>query len=135
MAQLWLSSPLKNRITIGSHSLECSGGIRDARYRNKKRYDGIHMYGPSGWKAYTESVLRILRNAGYIKSPPPSYFRSYHQSVDQATPHSQDQYPCPTQDTDWKKDKDIRCKKTNNPAFQYTVPTYNRFSSFNQKNW
>ena len=132
VVQLWLGSSLKDRITIGSHSLECSGGVRDARYRQGKRYDGIHMYGPSGRKAYTESVLTIMRNGGHIKSPPPSYFRRYHKSEDQAKPRGK--YTCPTEDTDYLRDKDIRYKQNSNPGFQYAVPTSNRFSSFNQGN-
>ena len=134
IVQLWLNSPLKDRIPIGSHSLECSGGVRDSRYRYRNRYDGIHMYGPSGRKSYTESVLRIIRNAGHIKSPPPLYFRSYHKTGEQATSPAQDAYTWPTQDTDWKNDRDTRYSQNSNPAFQYTVPTYNRFNTFNQKN-
>ena len=59
LVQLWLSSPLKDQIHIGIHSLECAGAIKEARYRLGNKYDGLHLYGPSGRKAYTESVLKI----------------------------------------------------------------------------
>ena len=133
LVQLWLGSPLKERMTIGTHSLECHGGIRDARYRNGKKYDGIHMYGPSGKKSYTESVLSILRSDGQIMSSPPSYFRRYHQTADQPQPG--DKYYCPTQNTDYLKDKDVRSYAKVAKAGVYNVPTANRFSTLNQENY
>ena len=33
LTELWMSSPLKDRIVIGSHDIECSGAIRESRYR------------------------------------------------------------------------------------------------------
>ena len=62
--QLWLSSPLKDIISIGCHSLE-SPGVGDshlARYKNPNtgRYDGVHFYGNVGCKDYTKSVKTIL---------------------------------------------------------------------------
>ena len=140
LVQLWLGSPHKNRIVLGSHRLDCAGGIRTARYRNGNRYDGIHMYWPSGRKAYTESVLSIIREAELIKSPPPNYFRRYHSVSENLTkPDTQERYTCPTQDTDWQNDRDVRKKKNNNlkpkqntnSAYEYAVPTANRFTSFN----
>ena len=66
----WLSSPLKNKIFIGSHNIDCSGAIQAARYRHTKtgRFDGVHLYGSSGSKAYTKSVLNVLRAATIISS-------------------------------------------------------------------
>ena len=68
LAQLRLACPLKDKIFVGSHSIECSGSIREARYRHTKsgRFDGIHLYGSSGMKAYTRSVLNILRSANLV---------------------------------------------------------------------
>ena len=134
IVQLWLFSPLKNRISIGSHNLECTGGVRDSRYRYRNRNDGIHLNGPSGRKAYTESVLCIIRSAGHVKSPPPMYFHRYHKSKEQTNLPTQDEVTCPTQDTDYLRDKDIRYTHNTNYAFQYAVPTSNRFNSFNQGN-
>ena len=136
LVQLWLGSPHKNRIMIGSHSLECTGGIRDARYKNKDQYDGIHMYGPAGRKAYTESVLSIIRDVGLVRTSPPRYFRYYHmKSGNQTKPSTQEEYNCPTQDTDWQNDTDIRKKKVfvnKKGTSQYSIPTSNRFTGFNQ---
>ena len=60
--ELWLDSPLKDKIFIGSHNLECSGKSRTNRYTDKRtgQYDGVHMYGRAGAAAYTESVVNIL---------------------------------------------------------------------------
>ena len=134
IVQLWLSSPLKSKISIGSHSLECSGGIRDSRYRKGKLFEGIHMYGPSGRKAYTESVLKIIRNAGHVLSSPPVYFHNYHKTEIQSGSPPQENYTCPTQDSDWQNDKDIRYKRNINSTFQYSVPTFKRFTNLNQQN-
>ena len=62
--QLWLSSSLKNQISIGCHSLESPGvGERHlARYKNPftGKYDGVHFYGTSGCADYTDSVKTIM---------------------------------------------------------------------------
>ena len=60
--QLWLDSPLKNKIYIGSHTLECSAQTKLNRYVDPStgRYDGVHLYSSEGKLAYTESVLNIL---------------------------------------------------------------------------
>ena len=134
IVQLWLASPQKDMITLGNHDLECSGGVRDARYKLGNRYDGYHLHGPAGKKAFTESVLLILRKAGHIKSPPPKYFRRFHK-VHSLPSTKQDTYHCPTQDTDYKYDRDIRNnEQTSHTEYQYAVPTANRFNSFNQEN-
>ena len=53
---------------MGSHNIDCTGSIREARYRNTKTgfFDGIHLLGSSGRKAYTNSVLNILKQAGLV---------------------------------------------------------------------
>ena len=53
LSNLWIESPLKAKLTIGIHNLDCSGGVKEARYRDimNKKFDGLHMYGPSGRKA------------------------------------------------------------------------------------
>ena len=131
--QLLLKSEYQDRITIGTHRLECEGGIRDSRYRNKNRYDGIHMVGPSGKKAYTESVLCIIRSAGHVKNNPPRYFRRFHESVSQTKPEVT--YFCPTQDTDYLNDRDVRTYAQVVRSPSYTVPTANRFSPLSQENY
>ena len=71
----------------GSHELNCSGGVLQARYRDtvSGRFDGIHMYGPSGQKAYTASVMKILRSAQLVKNSPPKYYDELdHRNCPQA---------------------------------------------------
>ena len=77
LSDLWMNSQYQGRIMIGNHNIECSGAIKEARYRETKsgRYDGIHLYGSSGRKAYTLSVLNILRCAQVTSSD-----YDYHQS-------------------------------------------------------
>ena len=45
------------------------------------RYDGIHMFGPSGQKAFTDSVMKILSSAQLVKVTPPKYYDQFdHQN-------------------------------------------------------
>ena len=66
--QLYESYPHKSKVFPGNHSLDCSGWIFEARYRNSqtRKFDGIHLHGPSGMKAYTTSVLSILNSAQLV---------------------------------------------------------------------
>ena len=52
---LWMDSPDKEKIYIGCHDIECTGAIKESRYRHTKsgKYDGLHLYGSSGRKAFT----------------------------------------------------------------------------------
>ena len=117
LVQKWLESPLKNRIVIGNHELDCCGAIFEARYRNikKKLFDGVHLFGSSGQKAYTESVLRILRDAKLIKHDPPKFFRRYCNSNKQDISQPQNTY-------------EISQKSV------FAVPTYNRYEALQQGN-
>ena len=62
--QLWLTSPLKDKIKIGSHKLNCLDDSQffetysDARTH---RFDGVHLYGKYGRQAYTNSLLDVLK--------------------------------------------------------------------------
>ena len=73
------SSHIKSKVRIGNHNLDCSGGVMLARYKNipMNKFDGIHMYGPSGMKAYTASVLNILSEAKLVLSSTPRYYDQY----------------------------------------------------------
>ena len=114
-AQLWHSSPMKDRIVIGKHSLDCSGEQISARYRNDRsgRYDGVHMYGSQGKTAYTNSVGQIiksvLRSSQSSSSSPLS--SSLHSSCPQA------QYQKSQKQNTSQKYEDI-----------YTVPVSNQFN-------
>ena len=70
LSELWISSPMNHKITIGTHNIDCTGAVQSARYRHTKtgRFDGVHLYGSSGSKAYTNSVLNILRSAKLTSS-------------------------------------------------------------------
>ena len=65
LTELWTSCPLKEKIHIGTHNIECTGAIQSARYKHTKsgKFDGVHLYGSSGSKAYTNSVINILKSA------------------------------------------------------------------------
>ena len=66
LSYLWLNSPHKDRILIGSHSLESSGSgeIYHARYVTRSgRQDGVHFWGQNGREQYTNSVKNIFMMA------------------------------------------------------------------------
>ena len=60
------SSIHKDKVTVGSHNLDCDGGKRASMYGDHKKthIDMIHMRGSSGLVAYTRSVAAILARAG-----------------------------------------------------------------------
>ena len=64
LSGLWLNSTLKERIFIGCHSLESTGGgpVHFNRFQNRNtgKYDGVHLYGQTGCSDYTNSVKTIL---------------------------------------------------------------------------
>ena len=76
--ELWMSSVFKDKIVVGHHALECSGGIREARYRDSigNKFDGVHLYGRLGTKAYTNSVLNILK-AAFLSNSQAPFGRNY----------------------------------------------------------
>ena len=78
VTELWMTSQLKDKIFVGNHTIDCTGSIREARYRNTKtgRYDGIHLFGSSGKKAYTNSVMNSLKQAGIVN---PEFDHTVHR--------------------------------------------------------
>ena len=117
MLELWIDSPLKHKIVIGSHdNLECSGILRAKRFTADLtgRFDGVEMYGAAGKRAYTESVLNILLS-------PPQPDRSLERQV-----RYDDHSNCPQSQYARLQNK----SRTNqNKNVQYSVPTYNRYES------
>ena len=107
----WMESSYKSEIFIGNHNIDCTGASRESRYRNTQtgQFDGVHLYGSSGQKFYTLSVLNILKDANITS---PEY--NYHLSCPQAQ--------------HLKQARNSR-SVTNKSATQ-SVPLYNRFSSF-----
>ena len=117
LTNLWMESPLKERICIGNHNIECSGAIRESRYRHTKtgKYDGIHMYGSSGQKAFTLSVLNILQGAQVTSSE-----HDFHLSC------SQFKYQNKQHRT--KQDYARKSNRRNENTNDRFVPTHSRFT-------
>ena len=118
LADMWMKCPIKDRIFVGTHNIECKGAIREARYKCTKsgRFDGVHLYGSTGTKTYTNSVLNILRNADIIPADCPPCPQFQYQQKNARNGASR---PC----FNWIQDKDIRNQNS------YSVPTQNRFSN------
>ena len=65
MHQLLSKSACKQKIEIRRHSLESFGigHTHNARYseRYTGRYDGLHLFGPTGARDYTNSLVNIFK--------------------------------------------------------------------------
>ena len=133
LTKLWmdLDPTMKKKIFIGNHNIECSGAIREARYRETRsgRYDGVHLYGPSGQKTFTQSVLNILRAAGVTSDE-----HNFHLSCEQTK----------YQQHNWRTIRNVKRqhlpvnKRYIRPQEQHQfTPVYNRYSilSGRQGNW
>ena len=121
-----------DKLIIGNHNLDCSGGVLKARYENikLKKYDGIHMFGPSGMKAYTNSVLNILSRAQLVKATPPKYYDDNHKSCSQAKYQAR-QTNGRTHPKPQYKQKTVQAagnNQNNDMDYQYSVPTHSRFA-------
>ena len=124
MTNNWMESPLKEKIYIGNHDIDCNGSIRESRYRHTKsgRYDGVHLFGGSGGKFYTLSVLNILKNAKIASSQ-----FNFHQSNAQSE-HQREQK------SNWQTVKPQGRRFRPRQKFQPhsgPVPTYNRYNGLN----
>ena len=128
--KLLSQSALKSRVIVGNHNHDCSGGVLQSRYRSiqSNKFDGVHMYGPSGEKAYTASVLNILSSAQLVIVNPTKYYDEYdHQSCDQARyqANAKNTNRRPIQN---KKNRPNMAGKYQETSSQFTVPTHNRFA-------
>ena len=59
-----LQSKYRGRLVVGEHTLHCHGARREARYGRPgvtKGYDGVHFPTKEGKKAFTDSLVRILK--------------------------------------------------------------------------
>ena len=121
--ELWLSSPYKDKICIGTHSLETSAEIRKIRHTDKRsgRYDGVHFYGTDGRNAYMESVLNILLSSFHTQFPAENV-RARQSSVDDS--HTR----CPQ--TNYMNSKKYNNKRNYSSVVSGSQPlkTKNRFS-------
>ena len=120
-----------DKLLIGNHNIDCSGGVLKARYENLRlnKYDGIHMFGPSGMKCYTNSVLNILSSAQLVKVTPPKYYDD-HKSCNQAKYQAR-QTNRQTHPKSLFKQKTVQSadsNKSNDMDYQYNVPTHSRFA-------
>ena len=81
LVQQWIVSQEKEKIYVGAHNFECSGSIRESRYRHTKsgRFDGYHLFGNSGMKALTNSVLSILHSAKLVSDEHMTCPQTLHQ--------------------------------------------------------
>ena len=107
-------SPAKDRIFVGNHNIECSGAIKESRYRHTKsgKYDGLHMYGASGQKFFTLSVLNILQGAKVTTEEYDSHLS------------------CPQFIYQNRRNRKTHKQQPNNIQEKSSVPTHNRFDSF-----
>ena len=127
LTDLWMKSSLKSKIHVGSHNIECTGGIREARYRCtlSGRYDGVHLYGPSGMKAYTNSVLEILKRASIITNDCPPCPQFQYQNRWSVVPSTRRCYSS-------EQDKDIRYKNNRNQFNSRKNVNHNRYEVLSQ---
>ena len=74
-AQLWLASPLKEKINIGRHNLDCSQDKFIEKFMDERtnKFDGVHMYGWNGRQAYTSSLIHIMKSAMSSKPSAPDH--------------------------------------------------------------
>ena len=114
LTDLWMKSPHKDKIFVGNHNIDCTGAIKESRYRQTKsrKYDGIHLLGSSGQKAYTLSVLNILRGAEVTSSE-----EDFHLSC------AQFKYQNRRNPPSIKKQH----YNQNQKQSKFSLPTYNRF--------
>ena len=116
LGKLWLNSKLKDKIFIGRHSLASSGtgDAHRARYVNSAsgKYDGVHLYGVTGRKDYTNSLKNSLS------------LSLCELNKNEGTAHVDEHSTCPQ--TKYQKKRSVP-----------SVPTKNRFSVLksNSGNW
>ena len=131
LTEQWMTCQHKDKIFIGTHNIECSGSIKESRYRETKtgRFDGVHLYGSSGQKAYTLSVLNILKAAQLTTSD-----FDFHQSC------AQSQYKQTNRSNNVRSNRQGagQTAHSRRQTGYYSIPTQNRFQTFarpNQGNW
>ena len=123
------NSDKNSKVILGKHKLHCHGGIFEARYKNiqSNKFDGIHLYGPSGRKAYTDSVLNILSLAQLIVRTPPKYYDQVeHMKCPQAKYQAAQKYRTQRSTSHTRVQSTEQCSSYSSVL---TVPTYNRYDS------
>ena len=142
--QFHANSRYKDMIVVGHHSLECSvsGSTHRGRYMDHHtgRYDGVHMYGYTGTKDYTDSVnsIPLIAFPDEISEHSPPRAELGNRMEDH-TMCEQAQYQ------QWRQAQ-RRSNKNKASTAQYSygqsyhhgvqyIPTHNRFNIFNQGNY
>ena len=122
--ELWLDSPMKNKIIIGSHTLDCSGDVRQKRYTHERtnRQDGVHLYGTAGKTAYTESAINIVLSSFQTRN-------SVHPNQAKQTSNDDDHNSCPQA----KFSKHQKRKYSSVVTGNSKVKTQNRFSPLSEQ--
>ena len=141
-----MNSKFKENIIIGSHNIDCTGAIKEARYKETKsgKFDGIHLFGSSGQKAYTQSVLAVLKFA-QLTSGDYDYHHSCPQYRYQGVQYMQQKTQYRQQESQYRQQGAFsytgdgkQSRNDENQRKGFTVPTQNRFENFsklNQGNW
>ena len=119
----------KDKLIIGNHNLDCYGGVHEARYRDIKtaKYDAVHLFGPSGQKSYTASLMNILSSAQLVKVIPPKYYDELVQTSRRQSRHHNKKNER-TQTGQNSTSRPQGPSTNNSSEQQYTVPTHNRFA-------
>ena len=136
LTQEWMDCDIKDKIYIGNHNIDCNGAIREARYRETRtgRFDGIHLYGSSGRKAYTKSVLNILKDARVTTEE-----YNYHQDCPQYRyQHRQDRHTNYRTHNTVQQFLPVYNRNLSNKMPVFSLPTENRFAALSRKsqgNW
>ena len=154
LKHLHLKSPSKDRIVIGQHSLESSGvgPTHQARYQDYHtgRYDGVHLYGRTGAKDYTDSVNTMLLMA-LPETRTTVEQTQFTDVVRDNNPSASDHTRCEQAVYQWRQAQRRRSYRqasyaaqqrysshsthyTRDGVPQWSIPVANRFTLFNQGN-
>jgi hypothetical protein len=141
LSQLWVISPLKDKIIIGRHSLESLGvgNSHLARYKDYStgRYDGVHLYGQNGVRDYTDSVNSIFLMALSEDQQGQASVRAEFGNSKDDTHQT-----CEQSQYMWKQNKSKRTNRQNKGTthnrfgtqtqYNQPMPTQNRFNMLNK---
>ena len=82
-SQLWFTSPLKEKVSIGSHKLDFVTENIGIHFQNTnaRRHDGVHMYTLKGKIAFTKSTIKALKNALSVPNQTESKDQTYKKKT------------------------------------------------------
>ena len=120
-------SELKEKIHIANHSI--TGNEETFGRKDVPNFDGIHMYGNSGCKEFTASLIHILSNVLAIRPSVSIMFREVDNFPNKKEYTKTFGSTSAKDDESTKTDQEFSVNKAPN-VFRYAVKTFNRFSSF-----